>query len=215
MNLIFLITLCLGFSAWQLTLFVQSFKANTLTRRITLAEPIASSGVLSLELQIDRVRSLLGRASSKKYQKALFELPEIMDLLSVSLASGESVFNSIKKVVGRASGLVAKEFNQLIRAVEFGSAFEEELHGIAERLPQQQVIEFCNKLALAMRRGTPLAMLLREQSQSVRAEVHNQTTKQAGKNETRMMIPLVFLILPVTVLFAIFPSLQLLNLQAI
>jgi tight adherence protein C len=138
-----------------------------------------------------------------------------MELLTVALASGESVYNSINKVISRADGLVANEFSVLVRAIELGSTFEDELQNIAQRLPQQQVIEFCNKLALAMRRGTPLSNLLRDQSQSVRHEVQNQIAKQAGKNETRMMIPLVFLILPVTVLFAIYPSLQLLNIQAI
>ena len=45
----------------------------------------------------------------------------------------------------------------------------------------------------------------------MREEIKNRLLEQAGKNETRMLIPLVFLILPVTVLFAIYPSLELLN----
>ena len=153
--------------------------------------------------------------SSKRLQRALFELPDIMELLTVALASGESIYNALARVIDRADGLVAREFSHLIRAVDLGSTLEAELAAVADQLPQQQVIEFCNKLALAIRRGTPLAKMLRDQSQSVRHEVQNQISAQAGKNETRMMIPLVFLILPVTVLFAIYPSLHLLNVQAI
>ncbi|CAB4634191.1 unannotated protein [freshwater metagenome] len=53
--------------------------------------------------------------------------------------------------------------------------------------------------------------MLTEQGVSVREEIKSRLLKQAGKNETRMLIPLVFLILPITVLFAIYPSLELLN----
>jgi tight adherence protein C len=68
-----------------------------------------------------------------------------------------------------------------------------------------------NKVSLALERGTPLAQMLSEQGVSVREEIKSRLLKQAGRNETRMLIPLVFLILPITVLFAIYPSLELLN----
>jgi tight adherence protein C len=68
-----------------------------------------------------------------------------------------------------------------------------------------------NKVSLALDRGTPLAQMLSEQGMSVREEIKSKLLKQAGRNETRMLIPLVFLILPITVLFAIYPSLELLN----
>jgi tight adherence protein C len=53
--------------------------------------------------------------------------------------------------------------------------------------------------------------MLSEQALSVREEIKSRLLRQAGRNETRMLIPLVFLILPATVLFAIYPSLELLN----
>jgi tight adherence protein C len=189
----------------------QTFSANSLRSRITLRE----GSIKSESLRGTKLSFFANSTSSKKFQRALFELPDILDLLAVSLASGDSVYNSIRRVVARADGVIANELTYMIRAIELGGSFEEELSEVAKRLPQQQVAEFCNKLAMAMRRGTPLAKLLRDQAQSVRQEVHNQIAKQAGKNETRMMIPLVFLILPVTVLFAIYPSLQLLNIQTL
>jgi tight adherence protein C len=53
--------------------------------------------------------------------------------------------------------------------------------------------------------------MLTSLAESTRAELRNAQLKQAGRNETRMLIPLVFLILPVTVLFAIYPSIQLIS----
>jgi tight adherence protein C len=82
---------------------------------------------------------------------------------------------------------------------------------VSAAIPQPQVIELTNKIVLALDRGTPLATMLSELGDSARAEIRNRLFRQAGKNETRMLIPLVFLILPITVLFAIYPSLELLN----
>ena len=145
-------------------------------------------------------------------QKVLFELPDILDLLAVSLSAGESLFNSLERVAPRASGLVGRQLQLALQSLQLGSSLAAEMDRIAERLPQRQLVEFCAKVTLSLKRGTPLADLLREQASSARSEIHNLLLKQAGKNETKMLIPLVFLILPVTVLFAIYPSLQMLNL---
>ncbi len=145
-------------------------------------------------------------------QRVLFELPDILDLLAVSLSAGESLFNSLERVAPRVSGLVGRQLQLALQALQLGSSLATEMDRISERLPQRQLVEFCAKVNLSLKRGTPLADLLREQASSARAEIRNQLLKQAGKNETKMLIPLVFLILPVTVLFAIYPSLQMLNL---
>lgn len=211
--IMFLMAVLLGVAAWNLRLFIKSANANTLISRITLAnlndERRYSRGVIAAQF------AEINSSNSKRFRRVLFELPDFIDLLSVALGSGESVFNSVRSVTDRAHGTVAKEFRNLLRSVELGSTFEEELVSLSERLPQRQVVELCSKLALALRRGTALSKLLQEQSQSVRLEIQNQISRQAGRNETRMMIPLVFLILPITVLFAIYPSVQLLNIQSI
>jgi tight adherence protein C len=92
-----------------------------------------------------------------------------------------------------------------------GSSIENELEAMAKRVKVRHVEEFANKVILAQRRGTPMARLLAEHSSSVRAEIRNELLVRAGKNETKMLVPLVFLILPITVLFAVYPSLNLLN----
>lgn len=207
------LSLTLASGVGALLYYLQSFKTRSLAQRISLVNsnsPAANS--LSEVLQI-RIGNLF--SSRRKLQQALFELPDFMELLAVALTSGESIYSALRRVVPRMNGALATELNSVILSLELGSDLETELAALPKRLPQRQVIEFANKLGLALRRGTPLAQMLWEQSDSVRQEVHNQLTKQAGRNETRMLIPLVFLILPVTILFAIYPSLQMLNLEYI
>jgi tight adherence protein C len=113
--------------------------------------------------------------------------------------------------VPRASGELAKELSKILLAVTYGSSLSNEIRRLPKALPHPQFAELSNKVILSLVRGTSLAKMLEDQAHSVRSEIKNQLLVQAGKNETRMLVPLVFLILPVTVLFAIYPSLKLLN----
>lgn len=149
--------------------------------------------------------------SKSRLRSALDELPEILEMLAVSLSAGDGIFSALARVTPRASGVLATELKTLFISLELGGDLETELADLARRLPQRQVIEFTGKLVTALKRGAPLAHMLREQAQSARSEVRNELLMQVGRNETRMLIPLIFLILPVTVLFAVYPSLQFLN----
>ncbi len=162
---------------------------------------------LSAFISLIRVR----KGSKKQELDLLFQLPDFLDLLAVALSSGESAYSALTRVVPRLSGSVAKEFEKLLMALEYGSDFETELSQISRNNPSNPLSELANRLLLAMRRGTPLSQMLFSQAAFVRQDLQNQLLKQSGRNETRMLFPLVFMILPVTILFAIFPSLEMLG----
>ena len=65
---------------------------------------------------------------------------------------------------------------------------------------------FVDGVVIAVQRGTPLADVLRAQAQDVREEGRRALMEAGGRKEIAMMVPVVFLILPVTVLFAVFPG---------
>ena len=65
---------------------------------------------------------------------------------------------------------------------------------------------------VALERGTPLAQVLRAQAQDVREEGRRLVVESAGRKEIQMLVPVVFLILPVTILFAVYPGLLYLRL---
>lgn len=201
---------------WLLFRSLLQARVPALIDRISVPEPgrktiRASFGLSSF--QVFKSRARVAFASNRKMQSTLFELPDILDLLAVSLSAGDGLYAALNRVIPRGSGLVAKQLQEALRALDLGSSIEEELTTLASRLPHRQIAEFAGKVTLALRRGSPLAQLLREQAVSARSEIEVQLLKKAGSNETKMMGPLVFLILPVTVMFAIYPSLLLLNLN--
>jgi tight adherence protein C len=213
MNLEYLIAVVfgLGVSGVVASLFRQP--VADLATRVTATDK--DSKILRTRYSKATLAESIGKAISSvnktKLDRALFELPEILDLLAVHLRAGDGIYRSFVAVVPRCEGELAGELERVLRAVQFGSAFVQEIKTVGTAIPQPQIIEFTNKISLALERGTPLAHMLSELSASSRAEIRNRLLRQAGKNETRMLIPLVFLILPITVLFAIYPSLELLN----
>jgi tight adherence protein C len=211
LNIEFLLAVSFGFGVVSFfTLAMQSSNTVLAVRvnaAITPLPPRPRKVLGSGKLLITQFRS----DKSAKLERALFELPELMDLITVSLRAGDGVYRSFATVIPRCDGEIAREFSKAIKAVEYGAAFGAEIKRVAEALPHPQVSEFVAKVSTSLERGTPLAQMLSEQALSVREEIKSRLLRQAGRNETRMLIPLVFLILPVTVLFAIYPSLELLN----
>jgi len=63
-----------------------------------------------------------------------------------------------------------------------------------------------DQVAGALEHGTPLAEVLRAQAQDARDDAKREFLEVAGKKEVAMLVPLVFLILPVTIIFAIYPG---------
>jgi tight adherence protein C len=71
---------------------------------------------------------------------------------------------------------------------------------------------FVDGMVIAVERGTPLADVLRAQAQDVRESSRRAIMEAGGRKEIGMMVPVVFLILPITVLFAVYPGFALLRL---
>lgn len=178
-----------------------------------LSPNLQESSFLRTEFAFARSLFRVRKSANLRNLQLLAELPDILEMLSVSLSAGDSLFAALARVVPKSRGVLAAELEQVLLALEIGGDLSAELGELARRLPQPHVVEFANKLSLAHSRGSPLAEMMREQAKSARSELRNQLLKQAGKKETLMLLPLVFLILPVTVMFAVYPSLELLKIS--
>jgi tight adherence protein C len=138
-------------------------------------------------------------------------MPDFASLIGFAVAAGESLETGLRIAVQRSSGFLSQEFGFIIRNVDHGSILQVELERVSRESSSQQVSELALKLALASSNGSAVSDLIGEYVQSSILELKAVLLERAGKNETKMMIPLVFVILPVTVLFAVYPSLNILQ----
>jgi tight adherence protein C len=155
---------------------------------------------------------LLLRRAGKRAGRMAEELPELLEFLALSLAAGEGIGNSLLRVSRVAGGELAGEFRDVVTRTSMGEPLGDALRSLAEELDLPSLRRFVDQLTGALERGSPLADVLRAQAQDARDEHKRRLLELAGRKEVAMLVPLVFLILPMTVIFAIWPGLLVLQL---
>ena len=163
-----------------------------------------------------RIPGLLARriklaAARKRLRSEAMQFPSVVRLLSLLLANGLPPAVAIQWLSPRLSGFWGVQLQGLSKRLELGADLVAELERLAIDVPLIEVAEFTEKLSTAIERGVPISEQLSALALSLEASMIRDLTKRSGVNETKMLIPTVFLILPVTVLFAVFPSLLVLQ----
>jgi len=148
---------------------------------------------------------------TKSYDPYLLEVPQQIELMAAMMSNGENFYSALTTQAVLAKGNFAAGLVRVKQRLELGESLEVALEMLERESNSPIVSEFANKVVIALTRGTPMSQQLEFLSETARFQLRNQLLKQAGKNELKMLIPMVFMILPVTILFAVFPSLQLLQ----
>ena len=140
------------------------------------------------------------------------ELPTAIDHMTLALLAGESVPTAFARIAREAPPVVAAEFGRVDADIRSGSSVVEALESFRARMPDATVARFVDALCSAVERGTSLAEVLRAQADDVREARRRHLMELGGRREVLMLVPVVFLIMPVVVLFALYPGLVSLDL---
>lgn len=151
---------------------------------------------------------------SKREQRMLTEFPTIAEMLALAVGAGEGPVGALERVTRTSRGELAKELGTALAEARAGATLVTALENIAARTSLAALARFVDGVAVAVERGTPLADVLRAQAVDVREAGKRALLETGGKKEVAMMLPVVFLILPVTIVFALFPGLASLRLLA-
>ena len=155
----------------------------------------------------------LTRAVRRREERILTEFPTVAELLALSVSAGEGPIGALERVSRSTSGELSIELRRTLADARAGAGLVEALEGLASRTSLPILARFVDGVAVAVERGTPLADVLRAQAQDVREAGRRQLMETGGKKEIAMMVPVVFLVLPVTILFAVYPGLAVLSLD--
>ena len=142
------------------------------------------------------------------------EFPAIVEMLTLAIAAGETPMSAMLRIAQSADGALSKEFAIVIAGVRSGAPLNEALDSMGRRVKSVLIRRFVDALVTATLRGAPLVEVLSRHAVEARGNQRNRVMGAAGKAEISMMIPVVFLILPISILFALWPSLANLNLFA-
>ncbi len=143
----------------------------------------------------------------KREELRLAEFPVVAELLALAVTAGESPTAAIARVTRLSGGELARELGAALGRARAGVPLVDALQQVADRTSLDALARFIDGLLVAIERGTPLAEVLRAQAADVREAGKRRLLEAGGRKEIGMMVPVVFLVLPVTVLFALFPGL--------
>ncbi|MBC9734125.1 type II secretion system F family protein [Nocardioides marmotae] len=148
---------------------------------------------------------LTGQVRSRE-RRILEEFPTVAELLALSVAAGESPVSALDRVVARSGGELSADLARVLAAVRTGEPVSAAFDRLAATSGLPLVARFAQGIAVAIERGTPLADVLHAQAADVREAGRRELIEVAARREVLMMVPVVFLVLPVTVLFAFWPG---------
>lgn len=143
---------------------------------------------------------------AERERRILAEFPTIAELLALSVAAGEGPVSALDRVVGRCNGELVADLGRVLGEIRTGTPVSRALDDMAARSGLPMVARFAEGMAIAVERGTPLADVLHAQAADVRESGRRALIEAGARKEIAMMVPVVFLVLPVTVLFAFWPG---------
>ncbi|MBY6037445.1 type II secretion system F family protein [Fictibacillus nanhaiensis] len=127
---------------------------------------------------------------------ALRELPDVLDLLTVSLEAGLGFDGALSKLVSKKEGVLTGEFHRCLEEMRLGKTRRESLGKIRERLSVDEVSYFISAILQAEKLGIGMVQVLRIQSAEVRDRRKQRAEEAAMKAPVKMLFPLVLFIFP-------------------
>jgi tight adherence protein C len=155
--------------------------------------------------------TLLSRAAARRERLIMAEFPSVAELLALSVTAGEGTVQALERVARLSRGELAAELDLCLAEARTGATLPEALQALSRRTGLSPIVRFVDGIVVAIQRGTPLGEVLRAQAADAREAARQSLIEEGGKREITMMVPVVFLVLPVTVLFAVFPGASMLR----
>ena len=123
-------------------------------------------------------------------------LPDAIDLLTISVESGLGFDAAVAQVARNTDGPLAEEFARMLQEMQIGRGRADALRSMADRTNLPDLRGFVSAMVQADTFGIPIGAVLRVQSSEIRLKKRQWAEEQAQKVPVKILIPLIFCILP-------------------
>ncbi|MCY7396017.1 MAG: type II secretion system F family protein [Nocardioides sp.] len=132
----------------------------------------------------------------ERSERMVRELPDAIDLLTISVESGLGFDAAVQQVARNTEGPLSDEFSRLLREMQIGMGRAEALRAMSTRTSVPDVQTFVGAMVQADSFGIPIAQVLRVQSRELRVKRRQRAEEKAQQVPVKMTVPLIFCILP-------------------
>ena len=134
------------------------------------------------------------------------DLPNVLDLLCVSVEAGLGFDAAVAKLSERMEGPLVDEFGLVLHEMRIGESRSAALKNLSDRVDVPEVSQFCRAIIQADQLGIALSRILRVQSSDMRVRRQLAAEEKAMKAPVKMLFPTVLFIFPSMFVVALGPA---------
>jgi tight adherence protein C len=134
------------------------------------------------------------------------ELPNVLDLLCVSVEAGLGFDAAVAKLSERMTGPLVDEFGLVLHEMRIGESRSAALKSLSDRVDVPEIAQFCRAIIQADQLGIALSRILRVQSHDMRVRRQLAAEEKAMKAPVKMLFPTVVFIFPSMFVVALGPA---------
>ncbi len=140
--------------------------------------------------------ALIERTARRRHQRLLAALPDALDRLGVSAASGRSSASSLADIASDGRGPLATELSIAVAEIAAGRPQDQALAALRERVGGAQCAALVAAIERSRRYGSPLAEQLRRQASSLRVEQRRAVQDRAARAAPKIQLVVALVLVP-------------------
>jgi tight adherence protein C len=159
-------------------------------------------GLIGYTIPSSQVKSM----AAKRQRTIQKQLPDVMDLLTISVEAGLGFDAALAQVTRNVPGPLAEEMSRLLQEVQIGVSRADAFRNLGTRTNVPELQSFTLSMIQADLFGVSIANVLRAQSRELRQKRRQRAEEIAQKIPVKLLFPMIFMVLPALFIIILGPG---------
>jgi tight adherence protein C len=168
---------------------------------------VVAAGVLGVATGWSLPMSIVRRRAQRRLEQVEYDLPELIDLLVVTVEAGLGFNGSLDVATKRFHGPLRDELSLTMQEQRLGLPTNDALTNLLARCPTPSMRSFIRSVLQGETLGVSIGTIMRNLAVDMRKRRRQATEERAQRAPVKMLFPLIFLLLPALFVVLLFPAL--------